>query len=309
MYSYSSLLTHKKLRFHFGPYTIICKLGDYCNFGLEQQSNNLHAHSSYELCLILDGEGTFVTDGKHIPIKAHDIIIANPYTYHEITCNNFSELSLLYAFISISHSGIVTPTATADCSIIDNFLHHHAAIAHNAETFFTYFDCINTYCQLQSTLDNHLYHLLKLLILDTLRLLTPSASAPKSLPCTESTTDTIPILPVTTLEKAQDYIDIHLHEKIYVEDIANYCNVSPRTLQYTFRQELNTSIVDYITERKIKLACHYLLNRFSIIDTANLIGFNNVSYFTKTFKKVMGLTPKQVYQLHSSQDAIGRRLD
>lgn len=309
---YSHLLTHKKLRFNFGKYTIICKLGDYCNFGLEQHSNSLHTHSSYELCLILNGSGQFVTNHKTIPISAQDIIIADPYTYHEITCDYFSELSLLYIFINISHSKLITPSSTEESLILDQFLHAHAPIAKNLSSLFAYFNCLNSYCQLNIAIDLGLYDLLKHFILNALNQLTlhhASFSNPLlSEDFAETSQDTIHILPVTTLEKAQDYIDIHLHQKIHIEDIAQYCNISSRTLQYIFHKELNTSLTDYITERKIKLACHYLLNNFSIIDTANLVGFTNVAYFNKVFKKIMGLTPGQIHKLNNSRDLIGRRL-
>ncbi|PHV70824.1 hypothetical protein CS063_08640 [Sporanaerobium hydrogeniformans] len=295
--TYSKLIINQKFEFKLGKYSVICKIVDYCTFNLDQLSNNIHSHSCYELCFILKGKGIFTYNDVDYPIAAQDIILTDPYAYHAITCTNYDELFLLYVFIDIKCPDNSVPISSLEDSILEQFLKQHQCIHSKSSKIFTYLDFINNYSLYCSKFDYGLLQITKTLLMESFQYLTTSR--------TQSLSSNIPF---TTLEKAQDYIDSNLHKKIYIEDIAKHCSISIRSLQYVFRKNLNTSIIEYINEHKIKLACHYLLNHFSIADTANLVGMPDISHFNKVFKKVTGFTPSQLQKIGTSNNGFGRRL-
>ncbi len=290
-------ILNQKFECTFGKYALICKVVDYCTFGADQMSNNLHSHSSYELCLVLNGKGKFIYNDIPYDISSNDIILAEPYMYHEITCSSHDDLLLLYAFIDITCSDPLSPISSSEDALIDRFQKQHKCIEHNNFRIFSYIDFLNAYSNYCSHFNYGLYQITKTLLMECLQALTINK--------VNSPSHTVPF---TTLEKAQDYIDSNLHRKLYIEEIAKHCCVSIRCLQYTFKKELTLSIIEYINQHKIKLACHYLLNHFSIIDTANLVGISDVSHFNKVFKKVTGLTPSQLLKIGKSNNGFGRRL-
>ena len=89
------------------------------------------------------------------------------------------------------------------------------------------------------------------------------------------------------------YIDQHYNKSLTLEDMASRFQLSKTTLETAFKQTYKVTIHTYITQVRILHACQYLKQpHYSIQDTAELCGFEDPSYFTKVFKKSMGISPK-----------------
>ncbi|MBQ8305319.1 MAG: response regulator [Blautia sp.] len=94
------------------------------------------------------------------------------------------------------------------------------------------------------------------------------------------------------VQMAKDYIQEHYTEQISIADIASYCSYNPSYLSTIFKQHEGIPPLDYLTNVRIRqarllLACH----DFSIGDVATMVGFQSISYFNRTFKKIVGQTP------------------
>ena len=89
------------------------------------------------------------------------------------------------------------------------------------------------------------------------------------------------------------YIKEHYKEKIILEKVANEFNYSVGHLCRKFKQDTGDSIVNYITKYRISVATRILFeNRdLSIEEVALEVGFNDVQYFNKIFKKYPPLSP------------------
>lgn len=97
--------------------------------------------------------------------------------------------------------------------------------------------------------------------------------------------------PVKEVEK---YISAHISEPLKSEELAGIVYLSVAHLGRLFKKKHNMTIVDYITGERIKLACELLKNQdIPVSLIATKCGYNNYSYFTKTFKKIIGKTPKE----------------
>ena len=58
--------------------------------------------------------------------------------------------------------------------------------------------------------------------------------------------------------------------------------------------ETGKSITDFINLKRIEAAKLYLSNgNMSITDVAYLVGFNDVNYFSRIFKRITSMTPSQ----------------
>lgn len=89
------------------------------------------------------------------------------------------------------------------------------------------------------------------------------------------------------------YIKEHYKEKLLLEDIAREFNYSVGHLCRKFKQDTGDTIIEYITKYRISIAMRLLFERrdANIEDIAFEVGFNDVQYFTKAFKKCVGMTP------------------
>ena len=92
--------------------------------------------------------------------------------------------------------------------------------------------------------------------------------------------------------RATDYIRKHYREDIRVEKIADTLEISKGYLSHLYHRETGTTLQDCITETRVRRATELLLySRQTLSEIAAYVNFPNQSYFTKMFRKIMGMTP------------------
>ncbi|MGI9650617.1 AraC family transcriptional regulator [Chryseobacterium sp. RLHN22] len=91
---------------------------------------------------------------------------------------------------------------------------------------------------------------------------------------------------------AVDYIRKNLHQKLSIESIAKLAYVSKSNFFKMFKDELGTSPNDFILQERINKAKELLASQNSIKETAYQTGFSDTNYFTRVFKQLVGVTPK-----------------
>lgn len=96
------------------------------------------------------------------------------------------------------------------------------------------------------------------------------------------------------LRKAVDYLHAHYNEQVTLSEVADHLYVSPYYLSRMFKKELNQNFVDYLNEIRIEKAKELLKDiRYKTYEVADLIGIGDPHYFSKLFKKYVGLTPTE----------------
>lgn len=96
------------------------------------------------------------------------------------------------------------------------------------------------------------------------------------------------------IRRAICYIHNHFHLSLSIQDIATYCATKPRYLAYLFRQELDVSPSKYLSHFRINRAKALLLDySIKIEHIAYKIGYQNISIFSKTFKRYTNYSPSE----------------
>lgn len=105
-----------------------------------------------------------------------------------------------------------------------------------------------------------------------------------------------------TINRAISCIDEHVREKLTIEALADYMNVSPSFLSVKFKKCVGTNIPGYINAQKIKEAKKLLkFTSKPLSDIAEYLSFSTQSYFQNTFKKLTGMTPND-YRKQGGED-------
>lgn len=96
------------------------------------------------------------------------------------------------------------------------------------------------------------------------------------------------------VREAQEYIAEHYAEDILLSQVAEKIGISGGYLSTLFSQDLNCKFVDYLNQVRIERACTYLNQNFlKTYEIAYRVGFKDEKYFSKVFKKIKGISPKE----------------
>lgn len=130
---------------------------------------------------------------------------------------------------------------------------------------------------------------LELLLLLLLRsALEESDSAHKRAPITEEQDMQ------STVAAAEAFMRSHLDGSIRLDDICRNIGVSATTLKRLFRQCLNVSVMEHYQGLRLKEACRHLrTGRVNISQVAYELGYSSLPAFSRQFKQVLGITPRE----------------
>ena len=96
------------------------------------------------------------------------------------------------------------------------------------------------------------------------------------------------------LRKAVDYLHEHYHEQITLNEVAEHAYVSTYYISRMFKREMGKNFVDYLNELRIEKAKEMLKDvRYKTYEVAEKVGIPDAHYFSKLFKKYVGVTPTE----------------
>lgn len=95
-----------------------------------------------------------------------------------------------------------------------------------------------------------------------------------------------------SIENATSYVKIHLDEKITLDQIAKHCGMSKSHFSRTFKNLHSVTFQEYLCQQRMKKAVDLLKkSNFMVTQIAFAVGYTDLSYFTRTFQRVVGLGP------------------
>ncbi len=96
------------------------------------------------------------------------------------------------------------------------------------------------------------------------------------------------------VKNAAEYISQHFSEDISLASVAEKLHVNTSYLSTLFRQVTGMTFKEHLNRVRIEEAARLLSNTdYPVMEIAIACGYKDQSYFTKVFKKLTGLTPKQ----------------
>lgn len=96
------------------------------------------------------------------------------------------------------------------------------------------------------------------------------------------------------IRRARAYMEQNFAEPLRLDDVADYVELNPSYFSALFKKETGKTFSDYLVERRLRAAQSLLQSTGkSISEIAETVGYNDVKYFSKLFKKHMGIKPSE----------------
>lgn len=99
--------------------------------------------------------------------------------------------------------------------------------------------------------------------------------------------------------KAIEYIDKNLYKNITLDMISCECNLSQSYFSKLFKKEVGVNFISYLNGKRIEKSKEMLKNTQETVNNIAInIGFEDVGYFIRVFKKNVGITPNQYRKIN-----------
>jgi two-component system response regulator YesN len=96
------------------------------------------------------------------------------------------------------------------------------------------------------------------------------------------------------IEASIDYIKNHYAEDIKLESVAKKIFITSGYLSILFKQTTGINFLDYLHRYRIQISKDLLKDvRHKVYEVAGMTGYQDEKYFSRTFKKITGLSPRQ----------------
>lgn len=100
------------------------------------------------------------------------------------------------------------------------------------------------------------------------------------------------------VNKAVEYINENVYSNLSLSEVSKAVYINPNYLSKIFKQTMEKSFIEYVTEIKIGEAKKLLgTTCYKIYEIADLLHYKDVNNFTRVFKKVLGVTPTEYREL------------
>ena len=252
--------------------------------------NQLHYHPEFQITAILKGEGIFYAGNNMSAFEENDVFIVGANIPHLLKCSKqyhsknspgvkgislfFNEYSFGKHFFEIK-----------EMEGIQSLLHEtNRVIKINGalkETIYT--KIIET-----PSMKN------EKLIITFLEILSLLKQAEKTYLNSEQYNLILNSNEGGRLNEVLDYTFQNFKQEIKIEQIAKIAFLSRSQFSYFFKLHTGKTYIQFVNELRIENACILLKNKQRTIEQICYeVGFQNVSNFTRHFKKIKGVTPSK----------------
>lgn len=102
------------------------------------------------------------------------------------------------------------------------------------------------------------------------------------------------------VRRCKNYIYNHIHDKIKLQDIAEFLYINPNYLAHIFKKSEGMTIGAYILQEKMKLVQNMLIySSTPFSEIASTLSFSSQSHLGRQFKNTTGMTLRAYREMYS----------
>ena len=102
------------------------------------------------------------------------------------------------------------------------------------------------------------------------------------------------------VKATQEYLEYHYAEDISLEDVAEQVNISPQYFSKLIKKTTGFNFIDWLSMLRVKKAKELLTNsNLTVKEVCFMVGYKDPNYFSRIFKKRIGITPSEFVKTSS----------
>lgn len=232
-------------------------------------------HENIEILLITRGEGLIQYGKDYLHVSRGTVVVVNSGTLHRLCSKEYDVVCLIIDESFCIENGIETTEKLFDSSFVEK---------KTEELLLGVVDKIHDYTQNLSDTAGAKARLavLELLIHLAEKHSTPKVKASVSGKGAEE-----------YVKKIIEFLNSHYTERFTLEELAHRCGVTKFHLAREFKRYTGSTVFTYINSLRCKNAESCLGKGMSVTEAALQSGFESVSYFSRTYKKIVGHSPSK----------------
>ncbi len=249
----------------------------------------IHWHEEVEIIKMQEGISSFCVDGNWYQASTGDILILRPFVMHSINRfeNNDASIDAVVFNLRLLGSDEADICTLKYFAPLLNEKHSMPCIVHPTDSWYTAFNqsltslflCDENSAGAELDIKANLYWMFYHIYSNRLINIPHNVSEDKR---------------CYTVRLALEFIRTEYMNNITIQQIAKHCGYSEFYIMKLFKQFTGCSCVDYINNYRLTIAGRQLTDTDDdIASIAYQVGYNNVSYFNRQFKKQYGMTPKE----------------
>jgi len=238
---------------------------------LENQNMHANWHENIELLYFIEGSGIITCDMEQCEVYAGMIFVVNSNCLHSIEAKGM-----------LKYYCIIIDSEFCKLNGINTYNYTYKNIIFNSYATNICKKIITEYNQQKPYYITALRSLtLELLVCITRNYTVKTVNL-------GSTSDTV----LNSIKLAMGYINVNIFRKITLAEIATQVGLSKFYFSRGFKKQTGITVITYINILKCEKA-KMLLSKgdFTVKEVCEQLGFDNLSYFSKIFKKYVGISP------------------
>ncbi len=245
-----------------------------------------HYHNAYELQYFLEGEADFFIRNQIYKARRGDLLFINTFEIHNATYNTdlYERIVVMYKPSLIQSLPSFQPPDVFE--ILDEKFNGTRLVSLPEEMQNKVGPLFET--MLEKFSKNSRYTLIYLHSLLSLFL----TYTGEHLDSVESV-NSHPLAPNRKIQDIITYLDSNLTQNLSLDIISDHFNIDKYHLCRFFKKHTGLTIIEYINRMRVIQSEKLLMqNKHSITEICFMAGFNNLTHFERTFKKITGKSPR-----------------
>lgn len=252
-----------------------------CPFKLHKATNSFSVpcnwHTNTEILLVTEGTGMIQYGTRHETLTAGDIIAVNSGVLHRP-----------YSQTGIGYYCLIIDEGFCKENGLDVTVLHFEEKFRDCEAERLFMDIVDKMQGYASDRDALHTAMLRNAVLSLLIFLCRKHAQSENAVGTEKSSPA-----EKYIRYALEYLNEHYTEAITLDELAHLCGITKCHLAREFKRYTGQTVLTYVNSLRCQLAELYISEGLSVTDAAYKSGFESLSYFSRVYKRLMGVPPSQ----------------